>query len=929
LNSIPAGLIDRIEVVTGGASAVYGSDAIAGVVNFILKDDFEGAQVTVGGGGGFDGNAQYETADFLFGGNFDNGRGNLVTYASYFNRDGVKQSQYDYSRVGAALVYGYDSATGTYTGLDLADSLQDYLDTRARLGTLGAAGTFIGGGSATPPWGQISSNASNPFRNLATNPATAAQFAGANTDCNTATPGVNVNGGNLSFNDNGALTPYFSAQGCAVPIRANGSSRYNFAPDNFIYLPAERWGIQTFGNYDVTDSIRMKTFVSYVRSQAQVQLAPTPITGLSIDVGSQAISGPDGILGNGDDPHPDFSAALLSRTVGVAAVDNPLTALNEADIDNDGIPNELDTDSNGNGILNTNEPFTYAWRSNALGPRGGDFVNSQLLARVAFSGDISEDWEWNLSAGWGQGRFTQQLQNNVNRVAMLQGIIGCANIAANARLPDCVDVDIFGPTALTAPAANFIRTNISATQVIEQTLFSGFIRGDVFDLPAGPISTVVGFEYRDDDVKFFADDAQRRGEIAGFNAVQDIIGSLDVYEAYGEVSIPILADMPFAEELAIEGGYRVSDYSTVGSVESYKYGARYAPVDWLRFRAVYNKAVRAPSALETFQNGDQGFPSFTDPCRAGTSATTQPANTALAAFCTTNGNIGAGFVPSAIAPTFAAANSQVQAFAFGNPNLESEEGETFTAGFVLEPDFIPVGDFRMTADYFEIELNNAIVSRGAQTILNSCYSNLGATAQSAVDCQQIVRDPATGQVVSVDTSLVNSLATTTIKGVDLQVDYQFDIDEVFKAVPGSIGFNTLVTITNEYNAGGLEIQGTTEAGVGGATPDWKAVTTLDYTLDDWLFQIRHNYVPSLLTDYPGGTFEGTNAPDTPELSNFDVSVAWDVTDRFRVVGGVNNVTDEFPPQTIGGFFDQGNTDAALYAPWVIGRNFSVQARLKF
>ena len=929
LNSIPAGLIDRIEVVTGGASAVYGSDAIAGVVNFILKDDYEGAQVTVGTGGGFDGNAQYETADFLFGGNFDNGRGNLVTYASYFNRDGVKQSQYDYSRVSGALVYGYDSATGTYTGVEIADSLQDYLDTRTRLGALGSAGTFAGGGSATPPWGQISSNASNPFRNLSTNPATAGQFASANTDCNPATAGVAVNGGNLSFNDNGALTPYFSAQGCAVPIRANGSSRYNFAPDNFIYLPAERWGIQTFGNYDVTDSIRMKTFLSYVRSTAQVQLAPTPITGLSIEVGSQAISGPDGILGNGDDPHPDLSAALLSRTVGVAATNNPLTALNEADIDNDGILNQFDTDSNGNGVLNTNEPFTYAWRSNALGPRAGEFVNSQLLARVGFSGDISEDWEWNLSAGWGQGRFSQQLQNNVNRVAMLQGIIGCANIAANARLPDCVNVDIFGPNTVTPAAANFIRTNIAATQIIEQTLFSGFIRGDVFDLPAGPIATVVGFEYRDDDVKFFADDAQRRGEIAGFNAVQDIIGSLDVYEAYGEVSIPILADMPFAEELAIEAGYRVSDYSTVGSVESYKYGARYAPVDWMRFRAVYNKAVRAPSALETFQNGDQGFPSFTDPCRAGTTAATQPANAALATFCTTNGNIGAGFVPSALAPTFAAANAQVQAFAFGNPNLESEEGETFTAGFVLEPDFIPVGDFRMTADYFEIELNNAIVSRGAQTILNSCYSNLGATAQSAADCQQIVRDPATGQVVSVDTSLVNSLATTTIKGVDLQVDYQFDIDEVFKTVPGSVGFNTLVTITNEYNAGGLEIQGTTEAGIGGATPDWKAVTTLDYTLDDWLFQIRHNYVPSLLTDYPGGTFAGTNAADSPELSNFDVSVAWDVTDRFRVVGGVNNVTDEFPPQTVGGFFDQANTDAALYAPWVIGRNFSVQARLKF
>jgi outer membrane receptor protein involved in Fe transport len=887
LNSIPAGLIDRIEVVTGGASAVYGSDAIAGVVNFILKDDFEGAQVTVGTGGGFDGNAQYETADFLFGGNFDNGRGNLVTYASYFNRDGVKQSQYDYSRVSASVVYGFDYATSSYTGAYVVDTLQEYLDARAALATNfpGTARFTFNGGSATPPWGQISNNAANPFQNLSTNPATAGQFAAANTDCNPATAGVAVNTGNLSFNDQGQLTPYFggnSATGsCGIPLRDGGSSRYNFAPDNFIYLPAERWGIQTFGNYDVTDSIRMKTFLSYVRSAANVQLAATPITGLSIPVSSPAIAGADGIVGTADDPHPDFSAALNSR---------PNPAAN----------------------------FTYAWRSNGIGPRAGEFVNSQLLGRVTFTGDISEDWEWNLSAGWGQGRFGQSLGNNINRVALLQGVAGCSSIPAAARLPDCVNVDIFGPTVTTPAMANFMRTDVQANQTIEQTAFSGYIRGDLFDLPAGPIATVVGFEYRDDDVKLVVDDAQRRGEIAGFNAVQNILGSLDVYEAYAEVNVPILSELPFAEELSVEAGYRVSDYSTVGSVESYKYGARYAPVDWLRFRAVYNKAVRAPSALESFQNGDQGFPSYQDPCRA----TVTTSNAARLAFCTTNGLIGGGFVPAAVAPTFAASNSQVQAFAFGNPNLSPETGETFTAGAVFEPDFLPVGDFRMTADYFTIELNDAIIARGAQTILNSCYTNLGATAQSAFDCQQIVRDPATGQITSVNTTLTNSIAITEIKGWDIQADYQMDLDEVIGGLPGTFGANLLLTLTDEWNTGGADIVGTTGAGIGGATPDIKTVTTVDYTLDDWMVQVRHNYVPALEQQF-------FTTQDAPELSNWDASVSWDVSDRFRIVGTVSNLTDEFPPQTVTGTLDQGNTDAALYAPWVIGRTFSLQARLKF
>lgn len=919
LNSIPAGLVDRVEVVTGGASAVYGSDAIAGVVNFILKDDYEGAQLTIGGGAGFDGNAQYETADFLFGGNFDNGRGNMVAYASYFNRDGVFQSQYDYSRVSQALVYGYQydysTSSGRYTGVIAADSLEEYLAARAALlatpanaNQVNFAGTFVGGGSATPPWGSISNSASNPFggadadpltpgwqagnpNNLNLNPLLSSQFAGANTDCDTATAGVNVAGNaNLSFNDSGQLTPYFSSRGCAVPIRANGSSRYNYAPDNYIYLPAERFGIQTFGNYDVTDTIHMKTFLSYVRSITQVQLAATPITGLSIPVSSPAIAGADGIVGTADDPHPDLSAALNSR---------PNAAAN----------------------------FTYAWRSNGVGPRKGEFINSNLLGRVTFDGSITEDWEWNASLGWGQGQFNSTLENNVNTVALLQGVAGCSNVPVSARLQNCVNVDIFGPPALTpsSQAASFIRTNVQTSQSIEQSAISGFVRGPLFKLPAGEVSSVFGLEYRQDDVSLNVDDAQRRGEIAGFNAVQNISGGLDVYEAYTEVSIPILSEMPMAEELSVDLGYRTSDYSTVGSVESYKYGFRYAPVDWLRFRGVYNKAARAPSALETFQAGDQGFPSFVDPCRAGNTA----GNAALRTFCGTNGAIGGGSVPVGSLSTFAASNSQVQAFSFGNPNLSPETGETATIGLVFEPDFLPVGTLRSTVDYYDIKLTDAIVSRGAQTILNSCYGNLGATAQSASDCQQIVRDPATGQVTSVNTSLTNSLGETQIKGWDIQVDYELGLDEVVGSLPGTVGLNVLLTLTDSWDVNGTDFVGTTEAGIGSAIPEYKSITTLDYRLDDWTFQLRHNYVPGLAQDYPGGTFEGTGAPDTPELSNLDASVAWDVTDRLRIVGNISNLTDEFPPQTITGTFDQANTDAALYAPWVIGRTFSVQARLKF
>lgn len=871
INTIPAGLLERIEVVTGGASAVYGSDAISGVVNFILKKDYEGAEIRSTASTSEGGKTDSFNVDALIGGNFDDGRGNITAYGSYFTRTGVFQSEYDYSRTAGALVYDSDgAATYTYALVDSAQKWRDYV-TGAAAGH--SRGGLAGGGSGTPPWGSISNSAANPFRNLST--LLPGQFGAANTDCNAATPGVAVNGGSLSFNDSGALTPFFGGSACAVPERAAGSSRYNYAPDNYIYLPAERYGLTTMGHYDISDDITANFMLSYVRSQTQVQLAATPITGLSIPVSSPAISGADGIVGTLDDPHPDLSTALNSRATPGAN-------------------------------------FTYAWRSNGIGPRVGNFENSALTARVSLSGHLAPTWEWNVSAGWGESDFTQDLKNNVNSVALLQGIMGCANVPVAARLPNCVNVDIFGPTVTTAAMANFVGTDIKAVGRFEQSSVGGYIRGDLFQLPAGPISTVFGVEYRGDDGSFLVDDAQQRGEIAGFNQQNSIVGAIDVYEAYTEVVVPILAKLPFVYDLSLEAGYRSSDYSTIGSVSSYKYGGSYSPFSWLSFRSVYNKAVRAPSLQEVGQAGDQGFPSYTDPCNTiGLNATTQ-------AFCITQG------VPGSFYPGFTQTNAQVQSFAFGNPNLDPEEAETITAGFVFKPDFLPVGTFNMSVDYYDITLSSAIVPRGSGAILNGCYGagNQGTTAQSVADCARITRDPATGQIIGINTSLGNGIADLQTKGVDVQAEYEFDLDEMFAGVPGSLSLDTLLSFVDSYDNFGTEIVGTTFAGVGGHVPDFKAVSTARYEIGDYLVQLRHSFVPGL-TD---GNFANTT---TPEFSNFDLSGRWNVTDALQLTAVISNITNEFPPQTVSGFFDQGNTDAALYAPWAVGRVYSVSARLRF
>jgi iron complex outermembrane recepter protein len=870
INTIPAGLLERIEVVTGGASAVYGSDAISGVVNFILKKDFEGAELRSTASTSEGGKTDSFNVDALIGGNFDNGKGNITAYGSYFTRTGVFQSEYDYSRTSGSVVYDYDYGTGAYT-YALVDSSQKWLDYVNGAPSGHLRGNAASGGSGTPPWGSISSNAANPFTNLST--LLPGQFAAANTDCNAATPGVAVNGGGLSFNDAGALTPFFGARACGVPDRAAGSSRYNFAPDNYIYLPSERFGLTTLGHYAINDDVTANFMLSYIRSQTQVQLAATPITGLSIPVSSPAISGADGILGNADDPHADLSTALTSRA-------------------------------------NPTANFTYAWRANGIGPRVGNFQNSSLTARASVNGHLAPGWEWNLAAGFGQVDFTQDLKNNVNSVALLQGVAGCANVAATVRLPNCVNVDIFGPNVTTPAMSSFIGTDIKAFGKFEQSIVSGYVRGDLFELPAGPVSTVFGVEYRGDDGEFLVDDAQKRGEIAGFNQQNSIVGDIDVYEAYGEVVVPILGKMPFVYDLSLEAGYRTSDYSTIGSVNSYKYGASYSPFSWLSLRSVYNKAVRAPSLQEVGQAGDQGFANYTDPCGPlGLQPATQ-------AFCITQG------VPAANFPGFVQTNSQVQAFAFGNPNLAPEEAETITAGIVFQPDFVPVGSFNMSLDYYDITLSQAIVPRGVGAILQGCYGVLGVGAQAAADCARITRDPATGQITAVNTSLGNGIADLQTKGVDVQIEYDFDLDELFAGVPGSINFDTLLSFVDSYDNFGQEIVGTNFSGIGGNVPDFKAVTTGQYEIGDYLFQLRHSFVPAL-TD---GNFQNM---ETPEFSNYDLSARWNVTDALQLTAVIQNVTNEFPPQGPFGFVDQANTDAALYAPWAVGRVYSLSARLRF
>ena len=891
INTVPAGLIDRVEVVTGGASAVYGSDAISGVVNFILKKDYEGMEITGSASQAENGYAEERNVQALIGGNFANGNGNITMYAEYFSREGLLQSKQGFSRTAGSYCYSYSYSTGATT---IGDLIHNADEARA---CYQGGGSVAPGGSGTPPWSWIVNNSSNPFRNLNTIASTAPRFTNADKDCDTSTPGVTITTGNLSFNDAGQLTPRFAGGGrpCNYPDRTAGSSRYNYAPDNYIVLPAERYNVSVFGHYDFEKDLHINFGAIYSDSFTRVQLAPTPATDIPVEYTDalQAF-----LLSN----HRDLYDALASRT-------------------------------------NRFADFVINRRTTELGTRNGLNEDSQLSLFASLEGEIDDHWSWELAASFADVDFVSKLENSANKLGLIQGIAGCKKrtpglngILGDAddvdvslgisALPGCVQVDPFGAGNITGSQIDFLRVNTWTRNSSELSVITGSVNGDLFDpFGAGDIAMVVGGEYRANKSSVEVDNEQRSGNIYGFNALQDQFGSQDVYEAFGELSVPLVKDQPYIYYLGLEAGYRISDYSTVADpIETYKYGGEYSPFQWLKFRGIYNKATRAPSVVEGFQAGDQGFPSYPtsgpfvgDPCKDG-NGDGQPdwaSNGVTLAECLT---VGGGF-PNGYAG-FVQNNTQFQAFAFGNPDLSPEEAETTTMGVVLQTgnDWFGIGNLRGSVDRYDIQITNVITATSGVFIMTDCY-----IANNPDSCAKIVRDPLTGQIDHVDTGVANAGTLSTV-GTDVQLDYRLNLQDV--GLDGVFSVNELMSFIDDYSQNGLDFSGTTAAGVGGAVFDWKSVLSGTYTLDDWTLFSRWSYVPELL--------EIVN-PDgseifAPEASYVDLALRYSPVEWMNVTVTVNNVEDKGAPVTFSGLADQANTDPQVYD--VLGRTWALSIKTK-
>jgi len=685
---------------------------------------------------------------------------------------------------------------------------------------------------------------------------------------------------NISFAANGVARGYCND----FDMTAAVNDRYNFSPVNNLMSPGQRITTAVFGKYNFADNVTGKMEMFYTDNRQSSQLAPTPMTGLSVGVDNPFIAS-------------NFAAALAGRA-------------------------------------NPTADFVFRKRMDQVGARIQDHNNKQFQFFTGLNGTTKTGFNWDVSANWGRTEFTDATFNDVSRSRLIAATRGTASGATTtscgaamlAIFPTCKPFNLFGTGSASKEAVDFVRLNFTDLTVFERAVLTANIGGDLFNLPAGAVSFNVGAEYRKDDFSFSPDAAHGSGDIFGFNAERPVAGGYDVTEFYGEVAIPLLANAPMAEELNLELGARSSQYSSIGNTTSYKAGIDWKLVKDLRFRAMYQKASRAPSAFELYQAGDQGFPQFTDPCST-VNVNTGAAITlsaATRAFCTLQ--LGVDPVTSG----FIQPNSQIESFTYGNPNLKAETTDTKTIGLVWRPSYI--SNFAMTLDYYDIDVSDYIgaLHGGASGAVAACFATANLTSpecfNSAIGRPTVFRSN-TGEL-KVNNSTGNVSALTT-KGVDLTVDYRVPLGWLVKdnsLFDDKLNFNLVFNYLDSYILDGVDYAGTIGSyNISATLPKYKASIALGYKIGDVKLSMNTSYYHKMdnqgnIPDFADGGYN-----TTPAYWLTDVQARWAVNKGTDLVFGINNVADKEPY-----VFDNapdGNTDPNTFD--ALGRSYYVGFKLKF
>ena len=855
INTIPAALIKRTEVVTGGSSAVYGSDAIAGVVNFVMKDDFEGIEMEAQGTWDEPTTTPTYNVDITFGGNFDNDTGNIVASVGYLNRGGF-----------TAAERGGFAASSLSDGCVTADSFRSNgpgtplsVPSGETCQSAGGRLGFVTGGSSVVPNGRIG--------NL---PLIGSEQSSPQLDAAMLAAGLQ---GMTS------LGATFDEQGNNVRPFVSPQDRFDLNPMSYVVTPQERWMTNVFGNYEFNDDTFGYMEAHFSGNDANVQIGPSNINGnFLFDIDNPYLS-----------PEMQNILSLLdARETGTTTI-------------NVGSASYTTTANDGLAVLN------YGRRFNDLPTRQADAdhqVFRTLFGVRGFLEPIGGNFLYDLSYDvyYSIAKTKEvDVQTGSVSISRIQNLL----LSRNGQAPL---LNLFGNGNISEASAN--EFGISAVSKIEaqQEVAVASLTGVAFDLPAGPVDFALGLEWRDASASYVPDSFLSSGDVSGWNSARATSGSQTVEEVFGELRVPILVDQPGIESLVLNGAFRYSDYD-VGSDDSvwtYSSGVEWAVNSDLSFRGQFQHAIRAPNIGELFGGQGSDGPVAIDPC--GSSQPEDGRTQAVRDVCVATG------VPDNLVFTDSVQPSPfVTQIRGGNPDLNPEESDTTTLGVIYQPGQIE--GLAIALDYFNIELDDAIAPLGGgglQNVLDLCYSTLQNA--NSVYCQAINRDPVTGQVAAptyVFTANANIGGIET-SGIDIQANYGFDSDFGLWGNGSTWSISTAWTYTDEFTITPIqelpdlknECVGAWGGTCGQPLPEWKGTTRVTWKTGDATLSLRARYLGEITTDrivVPEARGESAPPADSFTKAKIDAYIYLDLTagylltDDTEVTAGIRNLLDKEPP----------------------------------
>lgn len=795
-STVPTEIIDRVEVITGGASAVYGADAVAGVINIIFKDNYEGLTGRVYAGQSGDGDGESYRASLTGGMNFNDNRDNVVFSVERTEQKGLFFRNRD-NAGGSVRFIGNPDNTGPDDGIP--DQIRA---TDLRFARFGIPSTTV------EFFRNIDGTAAN-VNNIYSFDQSGQVFL--------AIPGDELIDGFLTRNEFGG-PPGFTDRAIVPLDRTN------------VFL---RW------RHDYSDDLTLKATTRLSRVESRDAIGPV----------FAILSGLDQVSASNPFVPPSLTTIL------------------------EGDPADPDDDF-------TNVFFSRQF--NDFGPRGVDVERDFYALSLGLEDKFANDWRWDVYGQWG-GTDTSNTQLNdrldARYTQALDAVVdpGSGQIVCRDQSNGCVPLNPFvAPGQIPQNVVDFVTADHTTRNTTRQYLIATNVTGSLFDLPAGPLEFAAGAEYREDLLDFRPSSVWENAE--GFFASQfsPVKETTNVTEAYVEFLVPVLRDVPFIEQLDLDAAARIADYKSSGDNTSWKTGLSWRITEDVRIRSVLSRAVRAPSLGELFNPGSRGAQGLTDPCDALN--------------VTANPNRQANCAALGIPPDFVAATRSVTTLVFstGNETLGVEEADTLTAGIVLTPRFLD--NFELTVDYYDIELVDGITRFGAQRTLDLCV-DLPTINNNF--CSEVDRGPDLN-IAEVRDTFINA-SGFDLRGVDIGAAYEFPFDRWgwpgrFKLglIASKLSDLKFTEVAADDGADTFENAGET------FDPEWRGTVDLTYDYGSFVANWQARYISSQVNNNEDSP-EFRDPSQVPSVWYHDVFGSYQITDQFKLSGGLRNVFDKEPP----------------------------------